>query len=349
MTWRRELRRSVLALGNATGASEAIARSAWRRQRLAILCYHGISLDDEHLWDPGLYMSPATLESRMSYLRANDYNVLPLGEALERLRDGTLPPRAVAVTFDDGTHDFEVRARPILERYRIPATVYVTTFYVHFQRPVFPVACSYLLWKGRGRSLSLPDVLGPVHAAIGDTKVRQQVLQDILAYARDNGFGAEEKDELLGRLADALRIDYGELVSRRLLTLMNATGIAAVAGAGFDVQLHTHRHRVPRDRVLFLREIEDNRASLEAIVGYRPSHFCYPSGEYFDSAVIWLREAGIESATTCDPGLASAYADPLLLPRIVDTEAKTTLDVSGWLTGFSAFLRIPSRRSPPLL
>ncbi|HWP02354.1 MAG TPA: polysaccharide deacetylase family protein [Gemmatimonadaceae bacterium] len=348
MSWRSALRRSLLLVGEATGASDSFSRSGWRRQRLAILCYHGVSLDDEHLWDPGLYMSPATLERRMSYLRAHDYSVLPLGEALERLRDGTLPPRAVAVTFDDGTHDFEVRARPILERYRIPATVYVTTFYVHFQRPVFPVTCSYLLWKGRSRSLFLPGVLDRTPVSLADAKARQRVLGDIVVYARDNGFSAEEKDELLGRLAAALRIDYGDLVGRRLLTLMNVAEIATVASAGFDIQLHTHRHRMPRERSLFMREIEDNRASLEAIVGYRPSHFCYPSGEYFDSAVVWLRESGIQSAVTCDTGLASAHVDPLLLPRIVDTEAKTILDVSGWVTGLSAFLRISGRSSQSL-
>jgi peptidoglycan/xylan/chitin deacetylase (PgdA/CDA1 family) len=343
VTWRGRLRRAAIVAGKRMGVDSIIAGSHWRRQRLAILCYHGISLEDEHLWDPGLYMHPVTLERRMAHLRGGQYSVLSLGEGLARLQEGTLPPRAVAVTFDDGTHDFYVRARPILERYQIPATVYVTTYYVHFQRPVFPVTCSYLLWKGRDGSLSLPEVFGRVRLGLANPTARQRAWREIVRYANDAQLGAQGKDELLRRLAAALGLDYGMFVGKRLLTLMSADEVGAVAAAGFDVQLHTHRHRMPRDKALFLREIEDNRANLEAITGRRPSHFCYPSGEYFSEAVGWLREAGVESATTCDPGLASPKRSALMLPRVVDTEAKDLLDVAGWLSGTSAFLTFPGR------
>ena len=50
-----------------------------------------------------------------------------------------------------------------------------------------------------------------------------------------------------------------------------------------------------------------------------------------------LDEAGVLSATTCDPGLASRHSAPLLLPRLVDSSFLSTLDVEGWLTGMSAF------------
>jgi hypothetical protein len=50
-----------------------------------------------------------------------------------------------------------------------------------------------------------------------------------------------------------------------------------------------------------------------------------------------LAEAGVISATTCDPGLASQRSTPLLLPRLVDSSFLSPLDVEGWLTGMSAF------------
>src|ERR1700744_415393 len=77
------------------------AASQWRAERLLILCYHGISLRDEHLWSPGLYMSPDQFASRLECIRAGGYNVLPLSTAVARLYARDLPPRSLAITFDD--------------------------------------------------------------------------------------------------------------------------------------------------------------------------------------------------------------------------------------------------------
>ena len=76
--------------------------------------------------------------------------MLPLGEALQRLRAGTLPARSVAITFDDGTYDFFRQAYPLLKSYGFPVTVYQTTYYTSVERPVFNLICSYMLWLRRG-------------------------------------------------------------------------------------------------------------------------------------------------------------------------------------------------------
>ena len=56
-----------------------------------------------------------TFRRRMQTLKNFGCNVLPLAEALTRLRNGTLPDRAVTITFDDGLHDYYSVAYPILE------------------------------------------------------------------------------------------------------------------------------------------------------------------------------------------------------------------------------------------
>jgi hypothetical protein len=68
-----------------------------------------------------------------------------------------LPPRAVTLTFDDGTCDFALRAMPLLAAHEAPATVYLTTYHVRSQFPIFGPMSSYLLWKSPGRTFTLPD------------------------------------------------------------------------------------------------------------------------------------------------------------------------------------------------
>jgi peptidoglycan/xylan/chitin deacetylase (PgdA/CDA1 family) len=118
------------------GLFRAVGRSHWRRRRLCILCFHGIAMNDEHLWRPGLYMTPQQFQSRMHSLAAIGANVLPLGEAVLRLRAGTLPPRAVVITFDDGCHDFHTHALPAIDAAGFPSTVYLTTYYAERPEPV---------------------------------------------------------------------------------------------------------------------------------------------------------------------------------------------------------------------
>ena len=105
----RTLKRSSLTVSKHIGLTSWLAQSSWRRQRLMILCYHGVSLDDEHQWHPGLYVSQAQLERRLALLRRNRCTVLPLEEAIQRLYANDLPDRAVALTFDDGYYDFMTR------------------------------------------------------------------------------------------------------------------------------------------------------------------------------------------------------------------------------------------------
>ena len=110
------------------GVFSAVRKSGWRGRRLLILGYHGISTTDEHEWNPPLYMPRGALRSRFELIRKGGYTVLPLKEAVVRLSAGTLPQRAVAITFDDGTVDFAEVVVPLLRQFGFPATVYVTTY-----------------------------------------------------------------------------------------------------------------------------------------------------------------------------------------------------------------------------
>ena len=304
-----------------------------------ILAYHGISLEDEHLWDYTQFMPAELFRARMQLIKNSGCTVLPLGEALKRLYASDLPDKSVAITFDDGTYDFYRQAHPILQEFGFPATLYLTTFYSRYNKPVFDVMCSYLLWKGRSRTLDLKTITGnELRIDLSSEVSRNAALKEIQRSASERKFSAAEKDALAAALAKQLNVDYDALLGYRILQLVNPEEVKKLAADGVEVQLHTHRHRTPLNRELFLREIEDNRQSIQEMTGTMPSHFCYPSGVYGDRFLPWLREAGIESATTCELGLASANSNPLLLPRLLDVSSLSSVEFIGWLSGVSAAL-----------
>src|SRR5262249_57544793 len=92
---------------------------------------------------------------RMALLKKRGCAVLPLGEAIQRLYKNDLPENCVALTFDDGNYDFYKVAYPILRELNFPATLYLTTFYVRYNRPVFDAIGSSMPSKVRKTPLDL--------------------------------------------------------------------------------------------------------------------------------------------------------------------------------------------------
>ena len=327
-----------------------VADSKWRRNRLLILCYHGISRLDEHLWRPNLYMLPEVFEERLKILQRGRYEVLALGEALQRHGTGDLPPRSVVITFDDGGYDFYVAAFPVIRRFGLPVTVYQTTYYGERPFPIFNLAFSYLLWQRRGSILSGGKAVGIDDVLDLRTEAsRAEIVRSLVLLAEKKALSGDARNDMAASLASLLSLSYEDLVASRRFQIMTPAERSELAAQGIDFQLHTHRHRTPLDETLFRREIRDNRKSLREL-GAKAVHFCYPSGVYRPEFLPWLVKEGVVSATTCDVGFAGRQTDALLLPRVIDTPGRSALEFEAWLSGaaFWTSLRKPARGKPPL-
>jgi peptidoglycan/xylan/chitin deacetylase (PgdA/CDA1 family) len=313
-----------------------------------VLCYHGIALEDEHEWNPSLYITRSLLRRRLELLRDGHYQVLPLAEAIARLYAGDLPPRSVVLTFDDGYHDFYEVAWPLLQEFGYPATVYLSTLRCDRNLPVFNLAVPLMLWRRRGRLYETGD------HALGSLDLRTRVSREQASQRiQELGvrLGPEGKHDLARRVSDLVGGDYDAMSRRRLLTIMRPGDVTRLAAEGLDVQLHTHQHRTPRDRDKFREEIVRNRERIAELTGRSPAHFCYPSGLYAPEFLPWLAEEGVVSATTCDPGIAAPTSERLLLPRLIDHEGLSETEFEAWLTGLPSLTarKAAAYRSTPLV
>jgi peptidoglycan/xylan/chitin deacetylase (PgdA/CDA1 family) len=266
------------------------------------------------------------------YIAANGFKVLSLDDALLRLRSGNLPPRALVITIDDGFKSTLSVAAPLLAG--MPATVYVTTYYMDKQVPIFGLAMKYIFWKAKAENRDFSGILDMESAADPETAMQKLIRR-----------GAEmqtehDRQDLLRRTAHALNVDIAPLYERELLSIMSPAELRKLSDLGFDIQLHTHRHRFPlNDRAAACKEIEENRAHLKEALGVVAHHFCYPSGIFTESQWPWLEPLGIESATTCLSGLNSADTPRYGLRRFLDHESVAFVEFKAELAGFSEILR----------
>ncbi|MGH9708571.1 MAG: polysaccharide deacetylase family protein [Candidatus Acidiferrales bacterium] len=321
------------------GVYSAFIKSSWRTERLLILGYHGFSQLDEHLWRPGLFMPPAMFVRRLESISRMGCNVLPLDEALTRLQMNSLPAMSVVLTFDDGFYNYYGVAHPVLKRFGFPSTVYQTSFYSGWNRPIFNLACSYLLWRAGGKVLDAQGITGEAGSFNTQTEQeRKESTQKIILHARSAGISQDDRQKLVERLAIAAGASYQDISGKRLFNLMTRGELAAMVREGVDIQLHTHRHRVPEDEELFLKELRDNQKFLDEIGQPHATHFTYPSGVYRPDVFPWLEEYGVRSTTTCDTGLVDSHSNFQCLPRFIDTTDISQLEFEAWLCGLRSVL-----------
>lgn len=310
------------------------------RGRLRILCYHGFALKDEAAFRPSLFMDGGTFARRMEYLKRHGYPVLPFGDAVARLRAGTLPANTIAITIDDGFASTRRIAAPILASHGFPSLLYLTSYYFAKGTPVFGLAVDYICWKSPEERVDLSE-LGV--AGLGQpVTLRPEWRQAISQLVRRHGEKLDEpgRIELARKLAGLLGVDYAELCEERLLSLVSSGELRELQAMGMEIGLHTHRHVFPAEIHAARRELAENRRAVEPAIGRSMRHFCYPSGEWSASRFPALEAEGIATATTCESGLATARSHPLALPRILDDSRVSMIEFEAEISGFAELLRM---------
>jgi peptidoglycan/xylan/chitin deacetylase (PgdA/CDA1 family) len=296
-----------------------------------------------------MFISSETLARRLDYLCRSGVPVVSLEAGLARLAaEGARAPFSIVITFDDGFHNFAAHALPRLLADRLPATVYVTTYHVHHPSwPVFDLAVDYMLWARSDRAAHGTLIAESERLAGSDQETRERSAERIYAHADASGLSGAAKEALLQSLAQALAFPFDDLVSRRQLCMMSADEVRAVAAAGIDVQMHTHRHQIPAGPDGLARELADNRAALATMGVTHAAHFCYPNGTWSETMWDTLRRSGVRSATTCDTGTVSAESKPYGLPRFLDSESVAQIEFEAWASGLLPLINRLLRRTHP--
>ena len=307
---------------------------------LRILCYHGFAMADESHFRPKLFILPDTFKKRLAYLSRKRFPIVDLEEGLQKLRSNSLPKGAAVITIDDGFYSVLQCAAPLLRSASFASTLYVTSYYSQKESPIFRLAVQYIFWKTLDSQLELANLVPTLSGSVQlkDAAESQRVMWEIINYG-ESQLSEPERIDLARRIADRLRVNYDSIFEGRYLSLMTLSELRELANHGIEIQLHTHRHKLPDRENIVRQEITDNRAVLEPIVGKRLQHLCYPSGIWSEKTWPWLSSLDIKSATTREPGLNTSTTPALGLKRFLDGENITQIEFESEMCGFNDVLR----------
>jgi peptidoglycan/xylan/chitin deacetylase (PgdA/CDA1 family) len=247
------------------------------------------------------------------------YTMLPLDEAVRRLKDGSLPPAAAAITFDDGYRDnFEVAA-PLLKKRGVPATFFIASGFLDggiMWNDVVAEAAR----RAQGEALRVPELSLPP-LPITTWGERGQALTTILQAIK---YLPLDQRSLA---VDAVARASGVPIPRDLM--MTSKHVRALAREGFTIGAHTVNHPILTqlpDR-LAAHEIVHGRDQLESLLGRRVSLFAYPHGragtDYDARHVQMVRSAGFDAAFSTEPGVGHRRDNFFELPRFTPWDRHT--------------------------
>jgi len=307
--------RSALVRWVATGLYGAgltrplsIALAYTGRASFPVFTYHRVNDDD----DPFFPATPVRVfEQRMAYV-ARTCTVLTVEALVDRMRRGSVPRNAVAITFDDGYRDNLANAAPILSRYALPAAIFLATDAIGTGRA---------LWFDRlalaFRDTALEAIVTPwnEHLETGTRVERLAALDRSLTVLK------RMEDEQRRRALDGLLSRLGPVDESPLRRMMLSWDeVHALRGIGFSIGAHTLDHPIlSRTQHSAARtQITESRHAIQQVCGEAPRAFAYPNGsadDYNSDVVRLVREAGFTCALTTRFGVNTATTSPWELRR----------------------------------
>ncbi|HWI14671.1 MAG TPA: polysaccharide deacetylase family protein, partial [Burkholderiales bacterium] len=277
--------------------------------KLIILVYHRTPREP----DPMLpeVIEAAVFEEQVCLL-ARAFNVLPLGDACARLAAGKLPARSVCITFDDGYADNETVAAPILKRYGVSATFFVSTGYTR-GGIMFNDAIIEAVRRAPADTYDLsPLGLGPY--TVSGIQSRRKLISALIARLMYRSAG--DRSDQVEKLAGLLRTEP----PRDLM--MTHAQIANLHAGGMEIGAHTVHHPILSllDREHARAEILEGKRELERITQAPVRLFAYPNGkpgiDYGPRDTALVKEAGFAAAVSTAVGVAARDSDLFQLPRL---------------------------------
>lgn len=276
-------------------------------QKLSVLIFHRVLPELDPLFPDEVHAQ--RFDEICGWLKSW-LTVLPLDQAVARMKAGTLPARAACITFDDGYADNFHVAMPILLRHGLTATFFIATGFLDGGRmwndtiietvrgSKAPILDGSELGLGQHPNASIADKQAAISALIGQIKYRS--VEDRVAIT-----------EQLAQLA-------GAQLPQDLM--MRSNEVKAMHQAGMQIGAHTVSHpilaRLTDEQAR--QQIAASKTYLEQLLGEPVGLFAYPNGkpgeDYSPRTVEVVRGLGFDAAVSTAWG-ASGRADDLFQIR----------------------------------
>lgn len=259
----------------------------------ALIFYGHRVADDDEGFLPGL--RPTWLDAQLGYLTRH-YEVIPLATLLQCFEQcKPVPARSAVITFDDGFRDNLTHGLAILQRHRVPATIFLVTGCVSQGQLPWPQRLGFVLQRTTQRRLLVRRAGSVCEVSLDGKGGRRRAYLTVKRHLGSLPRAARET--ALAELAVQAGVDPPR---DRMLSWEDARAMRA---CGVEFGAHTYSHpwlsKLPWEEAK--EEIERSRLDLKEKLGIERPPFCFPAGKYTPALQDLLPQLGLRSAFQPNP------------------------------------------------
>jgi peptidoglycan/xylan/chitin deacetylase (PgdA/CDA1 family) len=313
------------------------------RRRVAVLMYHGFTDKDRHEGienDEGKHLHVERFREQMEYLRRY-HNPISLVQLIDYYcNHGAIPDNAVIITMDDGYKSNYELAYPVLRKFGVPATIFLTVDFVDRKHFLWFDRVEYAInmTKIEAAELQIGSDTEQIFLDMQDSDAKMRSSQQVKQKIKSMPQELKEMvvDSLEHRLGCSLRDSnsfpdiYLPMEWQDVLEIVRSDIIS------FGSHTVTHVIMTKCSVEAAKREASFSKQYIEDKTGLECKFFCYPNGKAgdFDHRTRkLLKEIGYSCALTSVQGFNDEFSDVFELKRIgvgdKEDMAEFTLKVSG--------------------
>lgn len=259
------------------------ARRVHRNQAL-VLTYHGVLQSGSENYVNRNCVSAAMFEMQMRWLKKH-YSVLPIPEILDGLQNRRkLPQYTAGITFDDGFRNNYTVAFPILIKYNLPATIFLTTDFIgQKEKKLWTERVDTIIQTATMRRLSLQMNGDLITFDVSNKDAKELASDNIRKYLKSiNPPERERKIRSLEMQVEPHRECIEEVEERYDFLTWDEIGAMSEGGISFGSHTTSHAILATLSTEEVEAEIEQSKIEIESHLKRSCDLFSYPNGSERD-------------------------------------------------------------------
>lgn len=243
------------------------------------------------------YLDYEEFEKKVRYLKQN-YTFITLTQAIEHLRQGSIPKNCMVLTFDDGYACNYKEAFPVLMKHKIPAVIFIAAGAMDGKTVFWYDKVISAIGITKRRVLSFPEISGKKYKleTLRDRKNAAQEICRLLKQVENR-----KKEQMVDSIMASLGVDNDLIRECNLMLTWDEVG-KMVSSGRVEIGAHTISHPILTNITLEEAgdEIRGSKEFIEKNIGRRVKFFCYPNGDYNGEIESIVKSCGFEAAFTTD-------------------------------------------------
>jgi len=296
----------------------AIIRNLFGQKGIRILAYHKI--DNNEFDDLNMSISVSDFEVQIKYL-SKYYHVLSLLDYVRSIQNRKkIKKNTVVITFDDGYKDNYTNAFPIIKKYHVPITIFLTVTPISTGQSLWYEVIVHMIKNSKIKELDLSDY-GMGHIILNSSSDKQAAIYQIVSNAKT--MPENQRQNLIDCLRQKLIIEDNNNQNKDDIEnlMLSWDEMREMKNHGVTFGSHTMNHPILTQIPLETAEMEIKKSKeiIEKELGEKISLFTYPNGgsEDFNEDIIdIIRKSGFSCACSLIPGVVKTGDNLFTLNRI---------------------------------